>query len=63
MDVAEIIQSSFDSWDDYMESYFIGYEYWADESSAERRELYEQIKSAGDSPFSVDFNTTLEKDW
>lgn len=46
-----------------MESYFIGYEYWADESSAERRELYEQIKSAGDSPFSVDFNTTLEKDW
>ena len=63
LDIASIIQGTYDSWDDYMESYFTGYEYWAEESSDERREVYENLKNAADNPYSVDFNTELEKSW
>ena len=63
LDIASIIQVTYDSWDDYMESYFTGYEYWAEESSDERREVYEGLKNAADNPYSVDFNTKLEKSW
>lgn len=63
LDVAKMIQGSFDSWDDYMESYFTGYEYWSEESSEERRGSYEELQNAADNPFSVDFKTTLEKSW
>lgn len=63
MDVAKMIQGSFDSWDDYMESYFTGYEYWSEESSEDRRGVYEELQSAADNPFSVDFKTTLERSW
>lgn len=57
------IQSSFDSWDSFMESYFIGYEYWAEELSDERRGIYEDLKAASDSPFHVDWNLAFEKTW
>lgn len=60
LDVAEIIQASFDSWDDYMESYFTGYEYWSGEGSEERRGVYQELQNAQDNPFGVDFNTRLE---
>lgn len=63
LEVAETIQESFSSWDDYMESYFTGYEYWSEESSEERRGVYEELQNAADNPFSVDFKTALEKSW
>lgn len=63
LDVAEMIQASFASWDDYMESYFTGYEYWSGEGSEERRGIYEELQNAADNPFSVDFKTTLERNW
>lgn len=63
LELAAVIQSSFDSWDAFMESYLIGYEYWAEESSEERRAAYEELKAASDSPFAVDWNLTLEKSW
>lgn len=63
LEVANTIQSTFDSWDSFMESYFVGYEYWAGESSDDRREIYEEIKTASDSPFSLDWGMTLEKSW
>lgn len=63
LDVAEMIQTSFDSWDEYMESYFTGYEYWSEEGSEERREIYEELQNAEDNPFSVDFKTALERSW
>lgn len=62
-ELAQTIQGAFDSWDGFMESYFAGYEYWAEESSQERREIYADLKAASDSPYSVDFNLTLEKTW
>ena len=46
-----------------MDSYFIGYEYWAEESSDERRAVYEDLKAASDSPFNVDWNLEFEKTW
>lgn len=63
LEVAEVIQSTFDSWDSYMESYFAGYEYWAEESSEDRRDIYEEIKTSSDNPFSLAWDTALEKSW
>lgn len=63
LETAEVIQNTFDSWDNFMESYFVGYEYWAGESSDDRREIYEEIKAASDSPFQLEWGMTLEKTW
>ena len=63
LETAKVIQGTFDSWDSFMESYFVGYEYWSEESSDDRREIYEEIKTASDSPFSLDWGMTLEKSW
>lgn len=63
LEVANTIQATFDSWDNFMESYFVGYEYWAGDSSDERREIYDGIKTASDSPYSLDWGMTLEKSW
>lgn len=63
LETAKVIQGTFDSWDSFMESYFIGYEYWSEESSDDRREIYEEIKTSSDSPFSLDWGMTLEKSW
>lgn len=61
--LAQTIQGTFDSWDSFLESYFIGYEYWAEESSDERREIYADLKAASDNPYRVDWNLALEKTW
>ena len=61
--LAETVQTTFDSWDSFMESYFAGYEYWSEESSDARREIYENLKSSSDNPFALNWNTTLEKTW
>ncbi len=63
LETAAVIQNIFDSWDSFMESYFVGYEYWAEESSDDRREIYEEIKSASDSPFQLEWGMALEKTW
>lgn len=63
LDAAVIVQERFDSWDDYMESYFTGYEYWGGESSEDRREVYRSLQSAEDNPYQIDFHTKLEKSW
>lgn len=63
LEVAQIIQEEFSSWDEFMESYFMGYEYWNNSSSDERRAIYDNIKSREDSPYKLDWNLTLEKDW
>lgn len=63
LSIAKTVQKSFDSWDDYMESYFIGYEYWSEGDSGARREIYEKLRNASDNPFAVDFKVELEKSW
>lgn len=60
LEISKQIQQQFTSWDDFMESYFRGYEYWAEESSDERRDIYEEIKADPNGPYSLDWNMTLE---
>lgn len=63
LEIAQMVQPLFESWDDLVASYMRGYEYWADESSEERQAVYEEIKSREDSPYQVDFKMQLEKTW
>lgn len=63
LEIAQNMQSIFGSWDELIDSYLRGYEYWAEESSEERRAVYEDLKSRDDNPFAVDYNMTLEKSW
>ena len=63
LEVAQTIQSMYESWDDFMDSYLWGYDYWAEEESTERREIYNKLKAQSDSPFRFDFKMNLEKTW
>lgn len=63
LELAKTIQNSFDSWDNFMESYFIGYEYWTFASSDEKRAVYTELKAAADSPYHADWDMPLEKCW
>lgn len=63
MEIAKQIQSEFSSWDEFYESYFAGYEYWAGESSEGRRTIYKGIQYDEHSPFNLDWNLTFEKTW
>lgn len=63
LEVAQTIQPLFESWDELIDSYLRGYEYWAGGDSEERRAVYEEIKTREDNPFQVDFKMELEKTW
>lgn len=63
LEIAQTVQAEFGSWDELIDSYMIGYEYWAEESSEERRQIYEDLKGKEDNPYGVDFKMTLEKTW
>ena len=63
LEVAGVIQDTFDSWDAFVDSYLLGYEYWSGESSDERRALYDELTAASDNPYSVDWNLTFERSW
>lgn len=63
LEIAQQIQPEFTSWDEMVESYLLGYEYWGQESSDERRAVYEDLKGRADNPYAVDYNLTLEKTW
>ena len=63
LEIAQTVQPLFGSWDELIDSYLRGYEYWAEADSSERREIYEELLAADDNPFRVDYNTTLEKTW
>lgn len=63
LEIAQIAQPLFRSWDDLIDSYMWGYEYWAEESSADRRAVYADLQTRDDNPYTVDYQTTLEKTW
>lgn len=63
LEIAQIMQPLFESWDDLMDSYLRGYEYWAEESSEERRAIYEELKTRDDNPYQIDYKTNLVKTW
>lgn len=70
LETAKAIQQTFSSWDDFFNSYFLGYSYWSEQSledpasqAHERRQVYEELKSDPNGVFRVDWNTELSKDW
>ena len=63
MEIAQMMQPLYGSWDEAMNSYLLGYEYWAEESADERRAVYEELKAEQDSVYNVDWNLTFEKTW
>ena len=63
LEVAQTIQSMYESWDDFMDSHLWGSDYWAEEESTERREIYNKLKAQSNSPFRFDFKMNLEKTW
>lgn len=63
LEIAQTAQGLFESWDDLVESYLRGYEYWSEKSSDDRRVLYEEIRNRADNPYQVDFKMKLEKTW
>lgn len=63
LEVALLIQSSFDSWEAFTDSYLLGYEYWTEEIDDTRRAVNEEIKQAADSPYNLDWSLKLEKTW
>lgn len=65
-DIAKQIQTTFDSWDSYYESYMCGYEYWSedlmlDETSSynKRRAIIEEFKNDPNSFYNLDWNLDL----
>lgn len=63
LEIAQTMQPLFGSWDELMDSYLRGYEYWNGESSDERRGIYEDIKTRDDNPYAIDYNLALTKTW
>lgn len=70
LEVATTLQQLYGSWDELAESYLVGYNYWSsdnpndpDSATAARRKVYEAMKNTKDNPYSLDWNTKLEKTW
>lgn len=70
LETAQLIQQTFGSWDEFMTSYMLGYSYWSEEDlddpdsrAYERLGVYEELANDPAGVFSVDWNTTLTKEW
>ncbi len=63
LEIAGMVQSEYGSWDELMDSYLRGYEFWSEESSDKRREVYEKMKKKSKSPYELEFAMELEKTW
>lgn len=70
METAQSIQQSFGSWDEFMNSYFLGYSYWSgdnlEDTSSQaytRKQMYEEMKGEENGVYGVDFKAQLGKEW
>lgn len=70
LEIAKMIQETYGSWDELMESYLLGYHYWAEDdasdpqsNSAARRRVYEDLKAGKNNPYAIAWDTPLEKTW
>ncbi len=63
LEVSRMIQKKYGSWDTFTDSYMMGYEYWAKESSDYRRLVYEILQEEPDSPYRLPWDMKLVKDW
>lgn len=63
LETAEKIQGSWDSWDAFMASYFVGSEWSSEEDSSDLQEIYNELKAEEDSLYGLDWNLEFEKNW
>lgn len=70
LNIAQQLQGLYSSWDDMMQSYLYGFQYWNEDDiedstseSYSRKQTYEELKTEENSPFQLDWNMTFEKDW
>lgn len=63
LEAAKEVQEMFSSWDEFIDSYLLGYECWAKETGVWRRMIYETQKAADDNPYNIDWDLNLEKTW
>lgn len=64
------LQEDFASWDEMMESYLYGFQYWYGDSgssssgsTAKRRNIYNSLKEMQSGPYSSDFDMELLRSW
>jgi|GEM_PF-543533 Protein of unknown function (DUF1266). len=64
------LQNIYSSWDDFFESYLLGYCYWSgddlDDEDSEahmRKGIYEFYKNRPDNPWNISWNHPLKKEW
>lgn len=70
LEIAKQLQSSYTSWEELAESYLNGYNYWSEDdptdpnsATAQRRALYENLRDGENTPYTLPWNTALEKTW
>lgn len=70
LECAKLMQENFESWDDMMNNYLLGFQFWSCESpddeygnTAKRRKIYNSLKNVSTSPYKLDFNMELERTW
>lgn len=62
IDACKILQNSYGSWDDMMESYFLGLWYWSSNYSTTQNRMswYEHSKKNKDSIYNISWGTALD---
>ena len=63
LEVAKVIQSSYTSWDDFMNSYLKGYEYWSSHTPKGRWQIYENLRKQKNSLYNIPWNLELKREW
>lgn len=65
-----ILQKTYDSWDEMMDAYMMGYQFWQGDlaategsSTMKRYQNYELLRGMSDSPYALDWDMKLEKSW
>lgn len=67
---SRILQKLYSSWDEMMEGYLLGYQFWQDDPDVredsptkERRRMYEMMLQTPDNPYKLDWGMELIKSW
>lgn len=70
LEIAKKMQKQYTSWEDMMQSYLLGFQYWNEDDisnptsdSYARNRLYEKLRAQENSPYFIDWNLKLQKDW
>lgn len=65
-----VLQDMFSSWEDMVDSYMLGYQFWKsdpamddDSPTMQRYHYYEQLCDLDDGPYTLDWDMKFEKDW